>query len=230
MDNLELATVAADPRVERVMVDRPAFATMERTGQAIGATLARSSTASRARASASRSSTPASRTTTTTSIARRAAARRAASCTSRTSPRRQPEPVVQRACSRTTTATARTSPASSPARATTPTARRKGVAPGAKLVGLKVLDGDGQRLHQRRHRGDRLRDLGQGHLQRPRHQPVGRLRRVRVVLARPADAGRPARRRRRHRRGRGRRQPRSRTATAVRSRAASRRRATRRGF
>ena len=42
VDNLALATVAADPRVERVMVDRPAFATMERTGQAIGATLARS--------------------------------------------------------------------------------------------------------------------------------------------------------------------------------------------
>ena len=42
VDNLALAAVAADPRVERVMVDRPAFATMERTGQAIGATLARS--------------------------------------------------------------------------------------------------------------------------------------------------------------------------------------------
>ena len=43
VDNLALATIAADPRVERVMVDRPAFATLERTGQAIGATLARSS-------------------------------------------------------------------------------------------------------------------------------------------------------------------------------------------
>jgi serine protease AprX len=42
VDNLTLATVASDPRVERVMVDRPAFATMERTGVAIGATLARS--------------------------------------------------------------------------------------------------------------------------------------------------------------------------------------------
>ena len=42
VDNLTLAAVASDPRVERVMVDRPAFATMERTGQAIGATLARS--------------------------------------------------------------------------------------------------------------------------------------------------------------------------------------------
>jgi serine protease AprX len=42
VDNLTLATMASDPRVERVMIDRPAFATMERTGQAIGATVARS--------------------------------------------------------------------------------------------------------------------------------------------------------------------------------------------
>jgi serine protease AprX len=42
VDNITLATMASDPRVERVMIDRPAFATMERTGQAIGATLARS--------------------------------------------------------------------------------------------------------------------------------------------------------------------------------------------
>jgi serine protease AprX len=42
VDNLALATMASDPRVERVMIDRPAFATMERTGLAIGATLARS--------------------------------------------------------------------------------------------------------------------------------------------------------------------------------------------
>jgi serine protease AprX len=41
VDNNTLATVASDPRVERVMIDRPAFATMERTGAAIGATLAR---------------------------------------------------------------------------------------------------------------------------------------------------------------------------------------------
>jgi serine protease AprX len=42
VDNITLATIAADPRVARVMVDRPAFATLERTGQAIGATLVRS--------------------------------------------------------------------------------------------------------------------------------------------------------------------------------------------
>ena len=43
VDNLVLGALASDPRVERVMVDRPAFATMERTGLAIGASLARSS-------------------------------------------------------------------------------------------------------------------------------------------------------------------------------------------
>ena len=42
IDNFALATIASDPRVERVMIDRPAFATLERTGLAIGATLARS--------------------------------------------------------------------------------------------------------------------------------------------------------------------------------------------
>ena len=41
VDNVALATLAADPRVARVMIDRPAFATLERTGAAIGATLAR---------------------------------------------------------------------------------------------------------------------------------------------------------------------------------------------
>jgi serine protease AprX len=42
VDNLALATMASDPRVERVMIDRPAFATLERSALAIGATLARS--------------------------------------------------------------------------------------------------------------------------------------------------------------------------------------------
>ena len=41
IDNRLLVTLAADARVERVMVDRPAFATMERTGASIGADLAR---------------------------------------------------------------------------------------------------------------------------------------------------------------------------------------------
>ena len=41
LDNRSLATLAANPDVDRVMIDRPAFATMERTGAAVGATLAR---------------------------------------------------------------------------------------------------------------------------------------------------------------------------------------------
>src|SRR5882672_3777931 len=39
VDNRTLDQVASDPRVERVMIDRPTLATMERTGAAIGATL-----------------------------------------------------------------------------------------------------------------------------------------------------------------------------------------------
>jgi serine protease AprX len=41
LDNRELANLAADPRVTWISEDRPAFATLERTGAAIGSTLAR---------------------------------------------------------------------------------------------------------------------------------------------------------------------------------------------
>jgi serine protease AprX len=41
LDNLQLASLAADPRVARVMIDRPAFATMEHTGEAVGSNSAR---------------------------------------------------------------------------------------------------------------------------------------------------------------------------------------------
>ena len=41
VDNFALAGLAADPRVARVMVDRPAFSTMFRTGAATGAALVR---------------------------------------------------------------------------------------------------------------------------------------------------------------------------------------------
>jgi subtilisin family serine protease len=41
IDNAELEALAADPRVERVMIDRPVFPTLFRTGAAVGATLAR---------------------------------------------------------------------------------------------------------------------------------------------------------------------------------------------
>ena len=77
----------------------------------------------------------------------------------------------------------------------------------------------GRRLHQQRHRGDRLRDRAARGLQHPRHQPVGRGRRVRVLQDRPADARGQARGRGRHRRRHRRRQPRARTpkgAAAVR--------------
>lgn len=41
LDNTELARVAASPKVRRVVIDRPAFGTLERTGAALGATIAR---------------------------------------------------------------------------------------------------------------------------------------------------------------------------------------------
>jgi serine protease AprX len=41
VDNVDLPAVAADPRVARVMFDRPVFATLERTGLSIAATVAR---------------------------------------------------------------------------------------------------------------------------------------------------------------------------------------------
>jgi subtilisin family serine protease len=41
VDNQELETLAADPRVRRVVPDRPAFATLERTGAATGAAFVR---------------------------------------------------------------------------------------------------------------------------------------------------------------------------------------------
>ena len=86
---------------------------------------------------------------------------------------------------------------------------RRGIAPGAHLVVLKVLDGDGDGLHQQRHRRDRLRDRAARGVQHPRHQPVGRGRRVRVVQDRPADARGATRGRSGHRRRHGRGQPRA---------------------
>ena len=41
VDNILLSSLAADPRVARVMVDRPAFATLYRTGRTTGAIIAR---------------------------------------------------------------------------------------------------------------------------------------------------------------------------------------------
>src|SRR5688572_25073130 len=41
IENRDLVTVAADPRVARVMLDRVAFPTLERTSAAVGATLVR---------------------------------------------------------------------------------------------------------------------------------------------------------------------------------------------
>ena len=44
VDNAELANLASNPRVKRVMHDRPTFATLERTGLTTGAALVRQQT------------------------------------------------------------------------------------------------------------------------------------------------------------------------------------------
>ena len=78
----------------------------------------------------------------------------------------------------TTTATAPTWPASSPATASTPSGARSGIAPGAQLIVLKVLDGSGR---------GRISDViaaldyvvrEQGRVQHPRRQSLGGDRRV----------------------------------------------------
>ena len=84
---------------------------------------------------------------------------------------------------------------------------RAGIAPSAHLVGLKVLDRNGPRRHQRRDCRHRLGGHEQGALQHPRHQPVGWRGGHRVVHHRPAHAGGQARRRCRHRRRDGGWQP-----------------------
>ena len=78
--------------------------------------------------------------------------------------------------------------------------RYVGVAPRARLIGLKVLDGEGRRLHERRHRRDRLRHRQQGGARHRRHQPVARPPDLRARRDRPAGAGGGAAVARRHRR------------------------------
>ncbi len=71
------------------------------------------------------------------------------------------------------------------------------------------------RRHQRRHRRVRVGGRQPRGAQHPRHQPLGRRARHRVVQDRPADARGQARRRRRHRRRHRGRQPRARTANGA---------------
>ena len=74
---------------------------------------------------------------------------------------------------------------------------RSGIAPGARLTVLKVLDAIRTRTDQRRDRGARLRRGEQGRAEHPRREPLGRDRRLRIVQHRSADARRQARGRRR---------------------------------
>ena len=141
------------------MVDRPAFATMERTGAAIGATLARRARVDRQghrrrghrfrdhrlarRPESSHERSP-----------------RDASFTSRISRGNSPPlvPIARRRL-RPRNARGRHHRGQRSRLQRAPHGHR---ARRASLIGLKVLDDEWRRLHQRRHRRDRLRDRGQG--------------------------------------------------------------------
>ena len=80
-----------------------------------------------------------------------------------------------------------------------------GVAKAARLIGLKVLDSHGCRLHERRYRSGRVRDGEQGSARHRRHQHVARSPDLRAGRDRSARPGRRARGASRHRcRGLGR--------------------------
>ncbi len=210
VDNLALATVAADPRVERVMVDRPAFATMERTGQAIGATLARSQYGVTGRGIGV-AIIDSGITNYHDDLYRSASgysSRRVVyfkDFTRDVSPNLWFNEVQSDDYGHGTHVAGIIAGSGYDSGG-----RRVGVAPGAKLLGLKVLDSYGQGYVS-----DVIAAIDHAIAVRSTHN-------VRVinlsvasgvfesVLARPTDTGRPARRRSRHRRGRGRGQPRSR--------------------
>ena len=87
--------------------------------------------------------------------------------------------------------------------------RRTGVAPGAKLLGLKVLDGEGNGYVSDVIAAIDYADLGQVHLQRPRHQSLGRPPVCSSRTGPTRSPSPPARRRGRDRRRRRGRQSRS---------------------
>ena len=106
---------------------------------------------------------------------------------------------------------------------------KRGIAPDANIVSLKVLDHNGKGTISNIIAALDWVAANATDLQHPRRQPVGRRGDSRVVLDRPADAGGQADRRQGHHRRRGGRQHRQERRTASCSTAASRRRPTRRG-
>ena len=153
LPNVSLPTLAGSPLVSHLSMDRVVAGAMERTGATIGATAVRQQLgydgAGVGVAVIDSGITPWHDDL----IGRgRRTARRAL--------RRLRQRAVRRRT--TTTATARTSPASSRGNGFDSDGARAGIAPGAHLIVLKVLDGDGQRPHQRRHRRARLRRVEHG--------------------------------------------------------------------
>jgi serine protease AprX len=141
VDNLSLGALAADPRVARVMVDRPAFTTMFRTGAGEPEPPSHDRhSASPARASAWPSSTRASPTGTMTSTSVLTAPARSSTSETSLAP-----PTIRSLPWRQTTYGHGTHVAGIIAGSGYDSAgARAGMAPGAHLIGLKVLDADGQ--------------------------------------------------------------------------------------
>ena len=143
--------------------------------------------ASTAPASASRSSTPASPPGTTTSGPD-------ASCSSRTSSTSSPQPYDDYGHGTHVAGIIAGSGYDSER-------RRRGIAPGRILLVLKVLDATATATSATSSPPSTTRSPTRDTVQHPRHQSVGRGRRVRVLQHRPADARGEARRRGRDRRG-----------------------------
>ena len=147
MDNVELSKIAADPRVEGVYLDRPIFATMERTGLSTGASLARQQMNVTGKG-VGVAVIDSGITNWHDDLYSRQFAHRAL----------QGLHQRARACGRTAayddyghgTHVAGIIAGSGYDSG----GKHKGIAPGAKLVGLKVMDGARSRLHERRDRGD----------------------------------------------------------------------------
>ena len=214
---LQKWTTSSSPRSPRIrassacMLDRPVFATMERTGLTTGAALARQQTGCHGQGRWRRGH----RLGITNWHDDLYRGHLRASCTSRTSP-----PTPTRVVSNARVRRLR------PRHARRRHHRRHGYdSNGSTRASRRARSWSASRCSTAIGHGyisDVIAAIDyaiavKAHLQHPRHQPLGRLRRLRVVLARPADAGRATRGRRRHRRRRGGRQPRAERSRARRS-------------
>ena len=149
-----LAALASDADVDALSADQDVHSTMAVTNAAIGADLLQAGGALAANLG------PITGKGVGVAVIDSGVAQRAAACGPRAAAQglhRQPK---QRAT--TSSATARTWRASSRPRPATRVTARTGVAPGAHIISLKVLDAQGRRQGERRDRGHRLGHRQQG--------------------------------------------------------------------